>query len=49
MEIEKGDGRNSCLAMRGRCKAAVGDRAGAIEDLKKAHSAGAPWLKELEK
>src|SRR4030095_1015382 len=49
VEIEKGEGRKNCLAMRGRCKAAAGDRAGAIEDLQKAGSAGAPWLKELEK
>jgi tetratricopeptide (TPR) repeat protein len=49
IEIEKGEGRFACLALRGRCKAAAGDRAGAIEDLKKAGAAGAPWLKELEK
>ena len=49
VKIEKGEGRHLCLAMRGRCKAAAGDRAGAIEDLKKAGSAGAPWLQELEK
>jgi len=49
VEIEKGEGRHLCLAMRGRCKAAAGDRAGALEDLKKAGSAGAPYLRELEK
>jgi tetratricopeptide (TPR) repeat protein len=49
VEIEKGEGRFACLALRGRCKAAAGDRAGAIEDLKKAGAAGAPWLKDLEK
>ena len=49
VEIEKGEGRRNCLAMRGRAKAAAGDREGAIEDLKKAGSAGAPYLKELEK
>jgi hypothetical protein len=49
VEIEKGEGRANCLAMRGRCKAAAGDRAGALEDLKKAGAAGAPYLKELEK
>ncbi|MBI3855907.1 MAG: protein kinase [Planctomycetes bacterium] len=49
VEIERGEGRFGCLAMRGRCRAAAGDRAGALEDLKKAGAAGAPWLKELEK
>jgi tetratricopeptide (TPR) repeat protein/predicted Ser/Thr protein kinase len=49
VEIEKGEGRKNCLAMRGRCKAAAGDRAGALEDLRKAGAAGAPYLKELEK
>ncbi len=49
LDFERGDGKKVCLAIRGRCKAALGDRAGAIEDLKKAGSAGAPWLKELEK
>jgi tetratricopeptide (TPR) repeat protein len=49
LEIEKGEGRKGCLAMRGRAKAAAGDRQGAIEDLTKAGSAGAPYLKELEK
>jgi tetratricopeptide (TPR) repeat protein len=49
VDIEKGEGRKSCLAMRGRARAAAGDRAGAIEDLKAAGSVGAPWLKELEK
>jgi tetratricopeptide (TPR) repeat protein len=49
VDIEKGEGRKMCLVMRGRARAAAGDRTGAIEDLKQAGSAGAPWLKELEK
>jgi tetratricopeptide (TPR) repeat protein len=49
VEIEKGEGRFLCLALRGRCRAAAGDREGAIEDLRKAGAAGIPWLKELEK
>jgi tetratricopeptide (TPR) repeat protein len=48
-EIEKGDGRYACLALRGRCKAATGDKVGAIEDLKKAGAVGAPYLREIEK
>ena len=49
VDIEKGEGRKMCLAMRGRARAAAGDRAGALEDLKAAGSAGASWLRELEK
>lgn len=49
VDIEKGDGRKACLTMRGRCRAAAGDRAGAIEDFKLAGSVAAPYLKELEK
>jgi serine/threonine protein kinase/Tfp pilus assembly protein PilF len=49
VDIEKGEGRKMCLAMRGRARSAAGDRTGAIEDLKQAGSAGAPWLKDLEK
>jgi tetratricopeptide (TPR) repeat protein len=49
VEIEKGEGKYGCLAMRGRAKAAAGDREGAIQDLKKAGPAGAPYLKDLEK
>ncbi len=49
LSIEKTDGRKTCLMWRGRAKAALGDRAGAIEDLKQAGSLGAPYLKELEK
>jgi tetratricopeptide (TPR) repeat protein len=49
VDIEKGEGRKRCLAMRGRARAAAGDRAGALEDLKAAGSVGAPWLKDLEK
>jgi len=49
LEVEKGDGKKACLLWRGRAKAALGDRAGAIEDLKQGGSAAAPYLKELEK
>jgi tetratricopeptide (TPR) repeat protein len=46
---EKQDGRKTCLAIRGRAKALLGDRPGAIQDLKQSGSAGAAALKELEK
>jgi len=46
---EKQDGRRNCLLLRGRAKAALGDRAGAIEDLRQSGSAGEAALKELEK
>jgi hypothetical protein len=49
LDFEKGDGKKTCLMWRGRAKAALGDRAGAIEDLKQGGSAAAPYLKALEK
>ena len=49
VDIEKGEGRRRCLVMRGRARAAAGDRAGALDDLKAAGPIGAPWLKDLEK
>jgi tetratricopeptide (TPR) repeat protein len=49
LEFEKGDGKKNCLMWRGRAKAALGDRAGAIDDFKHAGSVAAPYLKELEK
>jgi hypothetical protein len=49
LTIEKSDGRKTCLMWRGRAKAALGDRAGALEDYKAAGSIAAPYLKELEK
>ncbi len=49
LEIEKGEGKCVCLALLGRCKAAIGDKAGALEALRKAGAAGAPYLRELEK
>jgi len=49
LDVEKGDGKKTCLMWRGRAKAALGDRAGAIEDLKQAGPVAAPYLKELEK
>ena len=49
LEFEKQEGRKTCLMWRGRAKAALGDRAGAILDLQQAGSIAAPFLKELEK
>lgn len=46
---EKQEGRKTCLAIRGRAKAALGDRGGAIEDLRHSGPAGAAALRELEK
>jgi tetratricopeptide (TPR) repeat protein/tRNA A-37 threonylcarbamoyl transferase component Bud32 len=49
LAIEKGDGKYVCWSLLGRCKAAAGDKAGALEALKKAGAVGAPYLRELEK
>ncbi|HYE99143.1 MAG TPA: hypothetical protein VEJ18_09550, partial [Planctomycetota bacterium] len=42
------EGRERCLVVRGRARALLGERAGAVADLRSAGPSGAPFLREIE-